>query len=283
LINEDSRIFDINTITNMSLHRILLPILFCIIPILLLNSIGRNINVLDMKQVFIDIYDSDFKVTFSDTYYENDNIIAMSCDAIKNHNGTYISYSPAFIFDVPCFLNSPKYNAAVLIMFLIIIGELIVFLTVSYLFHQQPLETEAHVTKRNKIVLFIILFTFLVSIFCDIYSSNNDAGVTIFYGNKIYDIAGEVYVLRNKYDLETANYRASVVDGVSLSRSICDGTHFIAGRDNYFFKQMIKISKCDRMIYILAPAAMIRCAIVVSIGIIFAADYYVKKYYDFDD
>jgi len=231
----------------MVFYRVLLSILFCISPILLLNSIGKNINILDIPDQYYVIFNKNMEnITHTDRYFDRDNIVEVTCDAIKKYDGSYISYLGFRLFSVPCDNYARNYNIAVFIMFLIILYQLLVFCGITYVFfHNQQTFDE----RTYKMIIYVILALFLSSIFCDVYSLSSDRGIAIFYGNKIYDISGKVYVAHNKYDINTVVYEAKFNDDISLSRIICDGTHFRGGRDEYFFGQMFKINKCDPIGY----------------------------------
>lgn len=246
----------------MVFYRILLPILFCVVPILLLNSVGKNISVLDMRQMWINIFDSNMKQVYSITYWQGDDIIALSCDAINKYNGTFINIKSGVVFYDPCLNNGWTYNFAISSMITIIIIQLLIFCLVLFLLYVYQRSFETH-NKYIKIILFSVLVLFMMSIFCDINALSSDNGIAMFYGNKIYAVAGEIYVYPNIYERYEKIYDAKFQGGVQLIRSVCDMTNFIPRAEYLYFKQIIKTSQCDHIIYILAPGAIMRGGIII--------------------
>uniref|UniRef100_A0A6C0C9I7 Uncharacterized protein n=1 Tax=viral metagenome TaxID=1070528 RepID=A0A6C0C9I7_9ZZZZ len=264
------------------LHRILFPVLFFAISILLLNSIGKEVSTQNIEKMRFVIFDNNMNVTYYTSNVSFGNaFIGDSCDAFNEYDGKYIKYNPRFVYDSPCYENSGNYNMHVRIMFVIIINELIMLFIVCHLFYyyQQCYEIETLGIRRNKTILVLILSLFTISVCCDIYSFNSEIGISIFYGNKIYDIAGVSYLVRDRFNLRGADYLTKI-NAATLSKSICDAMYSIHMSDNSRLEQIIEMSRCNHVRYGIAPAAIVRCFVIALSFLTFAIEYCAKRRID---
>ena len=91
------------------LHRILFPVLFFAISILLLNSIGKEVSTQNIEKMRFVIFDNNMNVTYYTSNVSFGNaFIGDSCDAFNEYDGKYIKYNPRFVYDSPCYENSGK-------------------------------------------------------------------------------------------------------------------------------------------------------------------------------
>jgi len=267
----------------MAIYRVLLPILIAVVPIFLLNCIGKNVNIINERDGVFNIYDANMNITYTNTY-THENIVGVTCKAINKHNGLYVRYNNIHSSGDSCFENSESYNNDILIMVVIVIVEIgicysVISIYIFYYHNDKYHESNQDNFNRNKFFLFMIVLFFQISVSGDITSLGSDRGILQFYGNDVYKISGMTYYLTDisSHTLSRV-YEMKITNSISFMRSFCDGSNFY-GRYYEKIYQLIELDTCQRVSYGVSIGTYMRAVVIFLSLCALGRNYYVTRQY----